>query len=377
MPKRPYMLGSECSEKLYKALRSESDGRVLFGMNRPLLSDDHRNLYRLLLTKNGKRLLSLAADGEDTENGSDYDRFVELLKRLPLLAGSGYYSFVRLMLEYFFDLSELPASEDAAALWNASVSLLRGEMFEGLLSPFMTVSIKDVTSWVLPAEIDSSKYGTLETYVSAYKSDLNDISALSLDLTGFAFLSPDPYHAREGFAALCAERCDETARMYFGSQLLRITGELCKEKDIPLLITGDFSKSATEALLRYLEKADRLPKLLLCLPFDNAREADRRYRSAEKSGLLDRIMGVVPTNLPYCSVSAMKETLALSAMRYPLGKHCFLAEGSTEAEIRMGYERFVRLLSEFLSDMIADCDITEPAAVMLGKEILFGKGILS
>ena len=91
---------------------------------------------------------------------------------------------------------------------------------------------------------------------------------------------------------------------------------------------------------------------------------------------MDLISGVVPVNLEKGCSASMKESLCLSAMRYPLGKHYFLGTGETPLALRMTFERFSRILSQFLSEQILCGDLTERDAVEIGKGILSGNAYI-
>ena len=74
----------------------------------------------------------------------------------------------------------------------------------------------------------------------------------------------------------------------------------------------------------------------------------------------------------------IRNLLETIAMRYPIGKLYYIAqpdggaEQSAALDIRIGFERFVRVLSSFFAEMIESGDLEdEAAAVMLGKKILF------
>ena len=106
------------------------------------------------------------------------------------------------------------------------------------------------------------------------------------------------------------------------------------------------------------------------MPFDNERELERRYRVLADSGLTEVLSGILPSRLRCCCREVLTEALRLSAMRYPLGRLVFIAEGSTAAEVRMEYERFVRVLSNAFACAVLRSEISESDAVAVGETIL-------
>ncbi|MBR2907382.1 MAG: hypothetical protein IKC26_04990 [Clostridia bacterium] len=372
MSKKAYLLETEGAERIARMLHEKSNGRVRLPDDRAFCDGKVRNLYRLLLTEDGRRLLSCAKTEEHflSEDYSDYENFVELLYLLPSLVGSGYHSFVRLTLEYLFGCTELPSPQNADTLWRASLPILESGGFDGLLSPFMRTRSLNATEWVYPSFERLKAYESLDAYTVAYAESIQGAEILWLDLSDLDFISPDPYHANRGFSAVRAGNCDARDRTYLASQLLRVTGEICKTQDVPLVLSGDAPVSALRDFLRYLEKTDRRPRLFYMMPFDNERELERRYRVLADSGLTEVLSGILPSRLRCCCREVLTEALRLSAMRYPLGRLVFIAEGSTAAEVRMEYERFVRVLSNAFACAVLRSEISESDAVAVGETIL-------
>lgn len=372
MSKKAYLLETDVAERIDRFLREKGNGRVCLPFDGTCFDGDPQNLYRVLLTENGKRLLSYAKTEEHflSDSYSDYENFIELLHLFPSLVGSGYHRFVRLALEVLLGFSEIPKPSDADALWKASLPILRDGALDDLLSPFRDRQMLDVSAWIFPSRECLATYEGLDDYVSAYKRNIEGVSMLWLDVSELAFISPDPYHAVQGFSSIKDGDGDVHNRTYLSSQLLRVTGELCKIKSIPLVLSGEFPVAAVKDLIQYLRRMDRMPRLFYAMPFDDGRALVRTYEVLEDAGLLSLLYGILPHRLPYCSTDALTESLHLSAMRYPLGRLVFVAEGTTAAEVRMGYEGFRRVLSSFLSDSVCRLEISEAEAIAVGDRIL-------
>ena len=191
-----------------------------------------------------------------------------------------------------------------------------------------------------------------------------------LDLSALDFAPPDPYHAEQGFLLVKEGSGDARGQAYLSSQLLRVTGEICKANGIPLILYGTFSSSVARDLIQYLDRTDRKPHLFYAMSWGDGQALARDFDALEDAGLITELCGILPQRLPYCSAAALSEGLRLSAMRYPLGRLLFVAEGTTEAEVRIGYEGFKRVLSGILADSVQKLEISEKEAVALGERIL-------
>ncbi len=372
MSKNSYLLETEDAERINRSIGENVNGRVVLPLLGLPRKGDCRNLFRVLLTEEGKRLLSCAKTEEHflSDAYSDYENFVELLCLLPSLVGSGYHRFVRLTLEALLDFTDIPAKEDAEALWKSSLPLLRDGAFDDLLSPFTVKRSVDVSPSVYPSKENLLQYESLGAYISAYRGSTKGASMVWLDLSALDFALPDPYHAEQGFLLVKEGSGDARGQAYLSSQLLRVTGEICTANGIPLILYGTFASSVARDLIQYLDRTDRKPRLFYAMSWGDGQALARDFDALEDSGLITELCGILPQRLPYCSAAALSEGLRLSAMRYPLGRLLFVAEGTTEAEVRIGYEGFKRVLSGILADSVQKLEISEKEAVALGERIL-------
>lgn len=366
-----YLLNSEHAESLCEQISNTVNGRAI-SLAEGESACDKRNLYRVLLTEDGKKLLSYAATDAHflSENYSDYENFVELLHLLPSLVGSGYHSFVRLFLEHLLDLNEPPTPRDAEMLWNASIPLLRDGTFYRLLEPFSKKSTENITRWFFPSADLLQSYEDFDAYLSAYRERVERADLLWLNLSTFEFVSPDPYHAEKGFSAIRNEKGNEQDRSFFASQLLRVTGEICKARNVPLIFSGKPSFIQVKKLFVYLEKVDRMPRVYYAVPFDCSTRLGEILSELKVSGILSSLNGIVPTGLSVSSSDSIDACLSLLAMHYPFGRLSFIAESKTDVEMRFEYERFLRMIASRLSAAVLRGELSDADAVTVGTNIL-------
>ncbi len=368
---RSYLLDSECGKRLYRRILGSVVGEVA-RFSEGESASDTRNLYRALLTENGKRLLTFSATEAHflSDSYSDYENLEELIALLPSLVGSGYHSFVRLFLECLLDFRKPPTPSDAYALWRASLPLLEDESLARLFEPFSDKRVVDMTSWLFPSAIALRECETVDAYLSAFREQVEKTDLLWLDLSGFTFASPDPYHAQKSFFAIRNGEGDDRDRDFFASQLLRVTGETCKTRNIPLVLSGKASSDGLKTLFAYLKRVDRMPRAFLSVPFESAARLEALLSELDSSGILSLFCGIVPSGLSIGSAASIKESLTLLATRYPVGRLAFVAESRTDIEACMEYECFLRLLSELLASSVQLGEISEPDAVTVGTNVL-------
>lgn len=366
-----YLLNSELAERLCRRISDTAKGKVVSLADRETASDN-RNLYRVLLTDDGKKLLSCAATNAHflSERYSDYENFVELLNLLPSLVGSGYHSFVRLFLEYLLDLHKPPTPCDAKRLWMESLSLLAAGSFDRFSEPFLKKRAMDLTSWVFPTADDLYEYETAEVYLSALRSTAENNDLLRIDLSSLEFVPPDPYHAEKGFSAVKEGRSDSRDRVYLISQILRVMGEICKARNIPLILSGVSSCAEMKSLFSYLERVDRMPRVYYAMPFDCSTSFREILSELDSSEILSVLSGIVPTALSVSSSDSIDTCLALLATYYPFGRLSFVAESKTDVEMRFEYERFLRMLASRLSSSVLRGELSEADAVTVGTNIV-------
>ena len=366
----PYLQKTESEKHIYQAIVGSAFGRVPCF---PTIEEGcERNLYRVLLTDKGSTLLRYAATEERAifDGASDFENLETLLGQLPSLVGSGYHSFVCCALELLLPGLD-PSKMTADALWEASLPWFADGKSGEMSLPFRALRAADLTELILPSAAIFDGVSSLNEYKDRLSVMISECDAVSLDASELVFRSPDPYHAEEGFRAVTMGNADEKKRSYLSSQLLRFLGELAVKYGRPLLLSGEPTESLGQAV-SYLKKNDRLPRLFYCIRFDGGGAVGRRYRELLRLGLLEELSGVIPTDIPYGSTATLSESLSASLTNYPLGKHCFLAEGETPIELRVGYERFLRILSRLLGETVSLCECTEEQAVAVGTQVLCG-----
>ena len=330
----------------------------------------------MLVTPSGMRLLSYAEskDLSISSEASDFENLETLLQLMPSLVGSGYHTFFRIALEMLFSEETDPTECRADLLWERALPVLMDATLTRLTEPLRPLRVTDVSELIAVSSVPDPSLSSLSEYTDHIEAIVRESDAVLFDGGSFTFRSPDPYHAEEAFSKW-RSGSDEfpSLRPYLTSQLLRVTGEFCCRYDRPLLLKGDATPDGFGKMIPYLKKNNRLPRLLYCVPMNGAREVGRRYREAEAVGLLSEISGVVPCDLLYQSSAALLDGLWESARCYPLGKHCFLAEGETSAELRVGFERFLSVLSEILTKELRSGEATEEALLAVGRRVLTGE----
>lgn len=372
-----YLLNSEHAESLCERISMIVKGRVISFLGGESACDK-RNLYRVLLTEDGKKLLSYAATDTHflSETYSDYENFVELLHLLPSLVGSGYHSFVRLFFEYLLGVCELPNPRDAEELWKRSLPLLEDRVFDRLSALFMEKRAEDITLWIFPTLNTLSEYETVDAYLSSFRERAENADLFQLDLSALEFTFPDLYHTEKSFSAIRDGKENGQDRSYFASQLLRVTGEICKARNIPLILSGKPSFAEVKRLFAYLEKADRKPRAFYAVPFDCSARLREILSELEEAGGLTALNGIVPTELSVSSSDSIDACLTLLAMYYPFGRLLFVAESKTDVEMRFEYERFLRMIASRLSSAVLRGELSEADAVTVGTNIMTSAALL-
>ena len=344
------------------------DSAVPFFFELPCEKRVRDNPYRLIETDAAKRLLgdTVTKIADLPENASDYECFDALVSSLPSYAGSGYYRFVRLLLECRA-APEILDSADTAELWRAirlSESTLSVERIPAL----------DLSPWLFPHKEAVSAYDSSKTFGEALVLSLATAGVALLPQIGENFRYPDPYHAEQAFAALKADSATEEDREYHLAQMLRTACTALTKENLPL-VAAVKDESAVEPLLKataYLKRNRIMPKaLLLALPFDDDRALRRILDAIRSSGLIHEIAGVVPTGLPYASASTVLSSLRVFAQELPIGLLTLVAEGETCEEAEIHGEGMKRILASYLALLISSGEITMDTAETVGRMLLF------
>ena len=171
-PTSKYLLSSKEAEAVMQRL----DSAVPFFFELPCEKRVQDNPYRLISTDASKRLLgdTVTKITDLPENASDYECFDALVSSLPSYAGSGYYRFVRLLLECRAASAEGEVDiSDTAELWRAirlSKSTLYVERIPAL----------DLSPWLFPHKETVCAYDSSKAFGEAL--------ALSLATAGVALL---------------------------------------------------------------------------------------------------------------------------------------------------------------------------------------------
>ena len=360
-PTYRYLLSSKESEAIMHRL----DTTVPFFFERPCEKRVQDNPYRLIATDAAKRLLgdTVSKIADLPENASDYECFDALVRALPSYAGSGYYRFVRLLLECRA-APEIIDSADTAELWRA-IHLSESRLF------VERIPALDLSPWLFPQKETVCAYDSSKTFGEALALSLATAGVALLPQIGENFRYPDPYHAEQAFASLKADSATEEDREYHLAQMLRTA---CSALTIPLVATVK-DESAVEPFLRataYLKRNRIMPKaLLLALPFDNDRELGRILTAVRSSGLIHEIAGVIPTGLPYASAATVLSSLRVFAQELPIGLLTLVAEGETCEEAEIHGEGMKRILASYLALLISSGEITMDAAETVGRMLLF------
>ena len=341
------------------------DSAVPFFFERPREKYAQDNPYRLIATDAAKRLLgdTVTKIADLPKNASDYECFDALVSSLPSYAGSGYYRFVRLLLECRV-APEILDSADTAELWRAirsSKSTLYVERIPAL----------DLSPWLFPEKETVCAYDSSKAFGEALALSLATAGVALLPQIGENFRYPDPYHAEEAFASLKADSATEEDREYHLAQMLRTA---CTALTIPLVATVK-DESAVEPLVRvaaYLKRNRMMPRaLLLALPFNDDGALRRILAAVRSSGLVHEIAGVVPTGLPHASAVTVLSSLRVFAQELPIGLLTLVAEGEACEEAEIHGEGMKRILASYLAEMIACGELTLSDAEAVGRMLLF------
>lgn len=341
------------------------DSAVPFFFERPREKYAQDNPYRLIATDAAKRLLgdTVTKIADLPENASDYECFDALVSSLPSYAGSGYYRFVRLLLECRV-APELLDSADTAELWHAirsSKSTLYVERIPAL----------DLSPWLFPSEETVSPYDSSRAFGESLAVALATAGVALLPPIGECFRYPDPYHAEQAFASLKAGSATEEDREYHVAQMLRTA---CAALTVPL-VAAVKDESAVEPLVRvaaYLKRNRMMPRaLLLALPFNDDGALRRILAAVRSSGLIHEIAGVVPTGLPHASAVTVQACLRMFAQTLPIGMLALVAEGEACEEAEIHGEGMKRILASYLAEMIAGGELTLSDAEAVGHMLLF------
>ena len=362
-PNGRYLLFSRESEAVMERL----DSAVPFFFERPREKYAQDNPYRLIATAEAKRLLgdTVTKIAALPENASDYECFDALVSSLPSYAGSGYYRFVRLLLECRVASAEGKVDlSDTAELWRAirsSKSRLFVERIPAL----------DLSPWLFPEKETVCAYDSSKAFGEALALSLATAGVALLPQIGENFRYPDPYHAEQAFASLKADSATEEDREYHLAQMLRTA---CAALTIPLVATVK-DESAVEPLVRvaaYLKRNRMMPRaLLLALPFNDDGALRRILAAVRSSGLIHEIAGVVPTGLPYASAATVLSSLRVFAQELPIGLLTLVAEGEACEEAEIHGEGMKRILASYLALLISSGEITMDAAETVGRMLLF------
>ena len=341
------------------------DSAVPFFFERPREKRVRDNPYRLIETDAAKRLLgdTVTKIADLPENASDYECFDALVRALPSYAGSGYYRFVRLLLECRV-APEIIDSADTAELWR-TIRLSESTLF------VERIPALDLSPWLFPSEETVSPYDSSRAFGESLAVALATAGVALLPQIGENFRYPDPYHAEQAFAALKANSATEEDREYHLAQMLRTA---CTALTIPL-VAAVKDESAVEPLVRvaaYLKRNRMMPRaLLLALPFNDDGALRRILAAVRSSGLIHEIAGVVPTGLPYASAATVLSSLRVFAQELPIGLLTLVAEGEACEEAEIHGEGMKRILASYLALLISSGEITMDAAETVGRMLLF------
>lgn len=340
------------------------DSAVPFFFELPSAGCVRENPYRLVATAEAKRLLgdTVTKIAALPENASDYECFDALVKSLPSYAGSGYYRFVRLLLECRV-APEILDSADTAELWRAirsSESRLFVERIPAL----------DLSPWIFPQKETVCAYESSKAFGEALAFSLATAQVALLPPIGKDFRYPDPYHAEQAFAVMKTGNATEEDREYHLAQMLRTA---CAA--LTTLVASVKDESAVEPLLKataYLKRNRILPHaILLALPFDDDRALKPLLRTLRASGLLSEIAGIVPTGLPHASAATVLASLRIFAEELPIGMLTLVAEGDTPGEAEIHGEGMKRILASYLASMLSLGELTLSDAEAVGRMLLF------
>ena len=377
-----YMLKDERAIRIYETLSVAAVGRVPLMTAGSFRETDCRNLFRFLITREGRPLLRYLDEdefGSSSEN-SDYEKFLRLCDSIQDLSGSAYYSDVRLAMELLLPGGSVLSSQDAEHLWSSAIPKLKELTEEALSKPFSVVSLPDATQFLFPSMDALRQCETFDCYADLYRASLGSTPAVMLRLPCVKrFCAPNPYRVGEGYLSLrnaaSPSECDLLTEeaTFVSSQLIRLTGEYCKERNIPMLLCGSCDPKLLRDIISYLKRQDRLPRLILSV---NNRE---ELADFEHSGALSLAEGVVPA-FDRLSVSntELRTVFESICCAYPIGKILFLPVSGipgtpgTALEARILWERILRTVADVFSDWINNGDLEdEAAAIRLGQKILF------
>lgn len=267
------------------------------------------------------------------ERASDYDRFLSVLRALPLLEGHPTRAWIAELLEKHFHLTELPTEATAPAVWRALCDslmqhpiaprdLVHGAwLCDGLTVPshipeeitpvlnanlLLQTNVRSAAAW--SAEIAST--------VAHFKEKGCQKILLRIGKE-FDFASPSRYHVDR---ALSLTKKDRDAANLLLCQLMREVCIAAQEHDLMLILDCAGDPSALARLLEYAEENVQLPRL--CWSVRRVSDATPLLAFCAKPHKHEILAA-----LSYESVMTEDELSAALAswqVRYPIAKLCYL-----------------------------------------------------
>ena len=347
------------------------------GMTIPILKSawesylPHRNIYRVLQTEEGRRLFSLAADEAHriSEMNSDFENFTELLHLLPRLSGTAYFRYAVAALHTFSGCQGSIDPTEAEAFWTEANRRLAGIKTD---DAYRSVSVTAIEPLLYPDTDLLRDYASIDAYASYVAQVLASSDAMRIDLNALRFQRPDPYHAECGFRAARSGDATAQSRVWLASQLLRIAGEVCKKQGIVWILSG-CSSADTEEMLAYLERNDRLPRVMLSVSLESTDAVESALVCAEEHRVLEKCIGVLLCGMLSAPMQRLHEAFRRLTERYPIGNLVYLPAGKTVEENLIEHTQLLHLLSGFLAEAVYVGDCTDrDTAVSIGRDILFG-----
>ena len=346
------------------------------GMKIPILKSawesymPHRNIYRVLQREEGRRLLSLAADKAHriSEMNSDFENFTELLYLLPKLSGTAYFRYAVAALDTFSDCQGSIDPTEAENLWTEANRRLTCMKTDGA---YRSVSVTGIEPLLYPDADLIRDYASIDAYASYVEQTLMKSDAVRIDLNALHFQRPDPYHAECGFRSSRAGEAAAQSRVWLASQLLRIAGEVCKKQGIVWILSGCASAD-TEEMLAYLERNDRLPRVVLSVSLESEDTVESALSCAEEHRVSEKCIGVLLSGMLSAPMQRLTEAFRRLTERYPIGNLIYLPVGETMEENLIEHTQLRYLLSSFLAEAVCVGDCTDrDTAASIGRDILF------
>ena len=370
MDERINLLCADLMKEIREALAFGNEGKIPILKSATEAHTPRLNIYRVLQTEEGMRLLSLAADKAHrvSDVNSDFENFEELLCLLPKLSGTAYFRYAVTALKAFSGFCGSIDPKEAGDLWTEANRRLASTESEGA---YRTLSVTAIAPLLYPDVDLLREYPSLDAYASHCMEALTECDAVRIELTDLCFQRPDPYHAECGFRAACAGEATAESRMWLASQLLRIIGGACRERGIVWILSG-YPSANTEELLGYLKRNERLPRVMLSVSLASANAVDTVLRSAEQYRVLELCSGVVISDVLSSPMQALYEAFRTLTKRYPIGSLTYLPVGETQVENLIEYTQLLHLLSLVLSEAVCfgDCADKESAA-LIGRDLLY------